>query len=174
MTDRRFPLPWTVETIPGGLKVCDANGQALAYVYSRENESGTRLARVLTLDEARRIARNIANDAGKLDHVGFTSITNRERGALTERLEALIGPPGFTEKDPRDPTRWSTERTGDWEPVKPKLVVEVRHDHVSGDRFRHGTKLIRWRPDKRPQQCTFEQLGREARPAALIAKMLAP
>jgi ATP-dependent DNA ligase len=113
------------------------------------------------------------NDAGKLDHVGFTStITNRERGALTERLTALIAPPGFTGKAPGGASRWSTERTGEWEPVKPKLVLEVRYDHVTGDRFRHGTKLIRWRPDKCPQQCTFDQLGRQARPAALVATML--
>jgi ATP-dependent DNA ligase len=42
--------------------------------------------------------------------------------------------------------------------VKPKLVVEVRYDHVTGGRFRHGTKLIRFRPDKSPKQCTFEQI----------------
>ena len=57
MSERRFPPPWTVETIPGGLKVCDANGQSLAYVYSRENPND---APVLTEDEARRIASNIA------------------------------------------------------------------------------------------------------------------
>ena len=60
MTDRRFPPPWTVERIPGGLVVRDANGQSLAYVYSRENESDARIAKVLTPDEARRIASNIA------------------------------------------------------------------------------------------------------------------
>jgi hypothetical protein len=57
MTDRRFPPPWTVEKIPGGLVVRDANGQSLAYVYYR----GTRMAKVPTEDEARRIAANIAN-----------------------------------------------------------------------------------------------------------------
>jgi hypothetical protein len=60
MTDRRFPPPWTVEAIPGGLKVCDANGQSLAYVYSRETPEAARIAHVLTEDEARRIASNIA------------------------------------------------------------------------------------------------------------------
>jgi hypothetical protein len=60
MTDRRFPPPWTVERIPGGLVVRDANGQSLANVYSRENESDARIAKVLTPDEARRIASNIA------------------------------------------------------------------------------------------------------------------
>jgi ATP-dependent DNA ligase len=101
---------------------------------------------------------------GKLDHVGFTStITNDERPALTKKLEALIAPPGFTGKAPGGPSRWSTERSGEWEPLKPKLVVEVRYDQVTGDRFRHGTKLVRFRPDKAPRQCTFEQIE----PAAL-------
>ncbi len=60
MTDRHFPPPWTVETIHGGLKVCDANGQSLAYVYSREDPADAVTAHVLTPDEARRIASNIA------------------------------------------------------------------------------------------------------------------
>ncbi len=100
------------------------------------------------------------NDEGKLDHVGFTAtITNIERPALTKQLEALRAPPGFTGDAPGGPSRWSTERTGEWEPVKPKLVVEVRYDHVTGGRFRHGTRLVRFRPDKAPRQCTFEQLA---------------
>jgi ATP-dependent DNA ligase len=99
------------------------------------------------------------NEAGKLDHVGFTStITDRERTALTKQLEALIAPPGFTGKAPGGPSRWSTERSGEWEPVKPKLVVEVRYDQVTRDRFRHGTRLVRFRPDKAPKQCTFDQI----------------
>jgi ATP-dependent DNA ligase len=51
--------------------------------------------------------------------------------------------------------------------VKPKLVVEVRYDHVTGDRFRHGTKLVRFRPDKAPRQCTFEQIEPEALPRSV-------
>ena len=57
---RRFPSPWTVEKIPGGFKVCDSNGQSLAYVYSREYPSDALIAKALTDDEARRIASNIA------------------------------------------------------------------------------------------------------------------
>jgi ATP-dependent DNA ligase len=99
------------------------------------------------------------NDQGKLDHVGFTSTIAREdRAALTRQLEALRSPPGFTGKAAGGPSRWSTERSGQWEPVRPELVVEVRFDHVTGGRFRHGTKLLRWRPDKNPNQCTFEQI----------------
>ena len=99
------------------------------------------------------------DEAGKLDHVGFTStITDEERPALTKRLEAMREKPGFTGKAPGGPSRWSTERSGEWEPLRPELVVEVRFDHVTGRRFRHGTKLMRWRPDKRPDQCGFDQL----------------
>jgi ATP-dependent DNA ligase len=113
------------------------------------------------------------NDEGLLDHVGFTSgILATERRALTQRLEPLIEAPGFTGKAPGGPSRWSTERSGAWKPLRPELVAEVRYDHVTGDRFRHGTRLLRWRPDKAPRQCTFEQLGREARPAKLVAAML--
>jgi ATP-dependent DNA ligase len=112
------------------------------------------------------------NDAGKLDHVGFCStISNAERPALTKKLDRLRGEPGFTGNAPGGPSRWSTERTGEWEPLKPELVVEVRYDHVSGGRFRHGTRLVRWRPDKAPRQCTFDQLEQEARPSKLIAAM---
>jgi ATP-dependent DNA ligase len=97
---------------------------------------------------------------GRLDHVGFTStIANEDRAALTRKLEALRAPPGFTGKAPGGPSRWSTERSGEWEPLKPELVAEVRFDHITGDRFRHGTKFLRWRPDKAPRQCTFEQIS---------------
>lgn len=96
---------------------------------------------------------------GRLDHVGFTAtISDEERPALTKQLEGLRQAPGFIGKAPGGPSRWSTERSGEWEPLRPELVVEVRFDHVTGDRFRHGTKLMRWRPDKAPRQCTFEQI----------------
>jgi ATP-dependent DNA ligase len=112
-------------------------------------------------------------DDGMLHHVGFTStIGAAQRAALTGRLEALIEPPGFTGNAPGGPSRWATERSAEWQPLRPELVVEVRYDHVTGDRFRHGTALMRWRPDKAPRQCTFDQLEREARPARLIAEVL--
>jgi ATP-dependent DNA ligase len=110
---------------------------------------------------------------GKLDHVGFTaSLGSAERPALTRRLEALAAPPGFTGRAPGGPSRWSTERSGEWQPLKPELVVEVRYDQVTGDRFRHGTTLLRWRPDKAPSQCTLEQMQRDARPGKLLAELL--
>jgi ATP-dependent DNA ligase len=99
------------------------------------------------------------DDEGLLHHVGFTSaIKAGEKAALTDRLERLIGEPGFTGNAPGGPSRWSTERSATWCPLKPKLVVEVCYDHFSGERFRHGTSILRWRPDKAPRQCRFEQL----------------
>jgi len=96
---------------------------------------------------------------GLLHHVGFTSaIKAGEKPELTDRLEALIGEPGFTGNAPGGPSRWSTERSAKWCPLKPKLVIEVCYDHFSGERFRHGTSILRWRPDKAPRQCSFEQL----------------
>jgi len=99
------------------------------------------------------------NDEGLLDHVGFTSsLKSGEKKAITEKLEKLIARPGFTGDKPGGPSRWSTKRSSEWQPLKPKLVVEVCYDHFSGGRFRHGTRLLRWRPDKAPKQCTMEQV----------------
>lgn len=99
------------------------------------------------------------NENGDLDHVGFTSsFKQSELGALTKKLKPLIGGTGFTGKAPGGPSRWSTKRSTEWQPLKPKLVVEVQYDHFTGGRFRHGTTLLRWRPDKEPGQCTLEQL----------------
>ncbi|WFU45318.1 ATP-dependent DNA ligase [Bradyrhizobium sp. CB82] len=103
------------------------------------------------------------DDEGLLHHVGFSSaIKQEEKPGLTDRLEALIGESGFTGNAPGGPSRWSTERSAKWCPLKPKLVVEVCYDHFSGERFRHGTSILRWRPDKAPQQCTFVQLKQKA------------
>jgi ATP-dependent DNA ligase len=100
------------------------------------------------------------DDAGLLHHVGFTSSFNRaERKELTETLKPLIKPPGFTGNKPGGPSRWSTKRTDEWEPLETKLVAEVQYDHFSGGRFRHGTKFLRWRFDKRPDQCKFDQIA---------------
>jgi ATP-dependent DNA ligase len=100
---------------------------------------------------------------GLLHHVGFTSaLAGLDKSALTERLKKLVAPPGFTGDAPGGPSRWSTARSAKWQPLKPKLVVEVEYDHLTGHRFRHGTRLLRWRPDKAPRQCTFDQLPRRS------------
>jgi ATP-dependent DNA ligase len=113
------------------------------------------------------------NDEGQLDHVGFCSgIPNASRAELTKKLEKLRKAPGFTGKAPGGPSRWSTERSAKWEPLAPKLVAEVRYDHITDKRFRHGTKFMRWRPDKSPAQCTFTQLALSEKPAKLITDLI--
>ena len=108
--------------------------------------------------------------AGLLHHVGFTSAFKKEeKFSLTKKFEALKKPPGFTGNAPGGPSRWSTERSGEWEPVKPSEVVEVTYDHFTGGRFRHGTRIVRWREDKAPRQCTLDQVaGREGKSLALL------
>jgi ATP-dependent DNA ligase len=107
---------------------------------------------------------------GLLHHVGFTSAFKAsERRGLTKKFEGLRKPPGFTGSAPGGPSRWSTDRTGEWEPVAPKVVVEVAYDHFTGGRFRHGTRLLRWRVDKEPRQCTMDQVEhREGKSLALL------
>jgi ATP-dependent DNA ligase len=101
------------------------------------------------------------DDAGLLNHVGFCSgLKAEERKALVPKLAALIKPPGFTGHSPGGLSRWSTKRSMEWEPLQPKLVVEVSYDHFTNRRFRHGTSLIRWRPDKAPDQCRMDQVAK--------------
>jgi len=108
------------------------------------------------------------DDKGLLNHVGFTSsISAADRTAWTAELTKLIAPPGFTGDSPGGPSRWSTERSSEWEPLKPVIVVEVLYDQVTGRRFRHGTRLLRRRPDKSPRQCTMDQLRHPLTPAEL-------
>lgn len=100
------------------------------------------------------------DEDGLLHHVGFSSsFTAAERSELTKALAPVMGGPGFSGRAPGGPSRWSTERSAEWERLHPTLVCEVRYDHFSGGRFRHGTKLLRWRPDKDPRACTFDQVS---------------
>jgi ATP-dependent DNA ligase len=112
------------------------------------------------------------SDDGLLHHVGFISgFKVSDRHALTEKFERLRRAPGFTGNAPGGPSRWSTERTGEWQPVSPRVVVEVAYDHFTGGRFRHGTRFLRWRPDKDPRQCTMDQVEhREGKAIALLQR----
>jgi ATP-dependent DNA ligase len=102
------------------------------------------------------------DENGLLHHIGYTSsFHDAQKRELTKKLEPLIKPPGFTGNKPGGPSRWSTKRTSEWEPLATKLVVEVQFDHFSGGRFRHGTKFLRWRPDKKPKQCSLDQISRK-------------
>lgn len=110
-------------------------------------------------DEVGSLLLGLYDDEGRLHHIGFTSgFAGVDRAALTARLESLKGGPGFTGRAPGGSSRWATERSSAWVPLRPELVVEVSFDHVSDARFRHGARLLRFRPDKAPYQCRMEQL----------------
>jgi len=99
------------------------------------------------------------DDQKRLVYIGHTSsIRKADRAALTKRLHALRGENPFQVRVPGGPSRWATERSGEWEPLRPELVCEVEYDYFSQGRFRHGSKFLRWRPDKKPRQCTMEQV----------------
>jgi len=104
------------------------------------------------------------NDSELLDHVGFCSgLKADERKVLLKKLTPLIKSPGFSGHAPGGLSRWSTRRSMEWEPLKPELVVEVSYDHFTGNRFRHGTGLLRWRPDKAPKECRMDQVERSGK-----------
>lgn len=151
---KRLDLPYQAGNRDGMQKIkkfrsadCVVGG----FRYATNKISGRKVVGSLLL--------GLYDEKGLLHHVGFTSaIKAAEKPALTDRLEPLIGEPGFTGNAPGGPSRWSTDRSAKWCPLKPELVIEVCYDHFSGERFRHGTSILRWRPDKAPRQCNFEQL----------------
>jgi ATP-dependent DNA ligase len=168
-TDRRLALRW----LNGGLAGIDGVvAKRLDLPYLPGERSMLKIKRIRTADcvvggfryETERkvigsLLLGLYDKEGRLHHVGFTSaISNDEKPKLTRVLEELIAPPGFTGDAPGAPSRWSTARSAAWQPLKPKLVAEVGYDHITGHRFRHGTRFIRWRPDKSPKQCTFAQI----------------
>ncbi len=113
------------------------------------------------------------NEAGALQHVGVTSsFTMEVRRQLAQELaplreNAMEGHPwrdwaqasaGDAERMPGAKSRWSGGKDLSWEPLRPERVCEVKYDHLQGDRFRHATTFLRWRPDKPPQECRYDQL----------------
>jgi ATP-dependent DNA ligase len=98
------------------------------------------------------------DEDGLLHHVGFVgSMPPQDRARAAELLTPIVEPPGFTGSAPGGPSRWRREAS-QWFPVRPETVVEVSFDHVTARRFRHATRLLRWRPDKPARQCTMDQL----------------
>jgi ATP-dependent DNA ligase len=112
------------------------------------------------------------DDAGVLQHVGVTSsFTMATRQALVKELEPLrrnamrnhpwrdwAGAAAESSRMPGAHSRWSARKDLSWEPLLPKRVCEVKYDHLQGDRFRHAATFLRWRPDKRPEECRYDQL----------------
>ena len=112
------------------------------------------------------------DDAHVLQHVGVTStFTLAMRKQLQQELEPLRGDvahhpwrewagamAGDAQRMPGAQSRWSGGKDLSWEPVKPERVCEVKYDHLQGDRFRHAAVFLRWRPDKPPGECRYDQL----------------
>jgi ATP-dependent DNA ligase len=93
----------------------------------------------------------------EIRHVGTASATGKHREEILARVKPLLG--RNPERKPRgEPSRWRPKVTLEWSPVPPKLVVEVRYDKWQGQRFRHGTGFLRFRPDKDPKDCTIAQV----------------
>jgi ATP-dependent DNA ligase len=168
--DRKEALKWWNATT-GTLDGVIAKKANLAY-QSGERTGMVKIKKLRTADcvvggfryaskgkEIGSLLLGLYDDQGLLNHVGFTSsIKHNERAAVTELVEQLRGGTGFTGRAPGGPSRWATERSTEWEPLHPKLVVEVEYDHFTNGRFRHGTRFLRWRPDKSADQCTFAQI----------------
>ena len=132
-----------------------------------KNGAGTRVGSLLL---------GLYDDLGKLHHVGVTAaFTDAKRKQLVTELEpwrknALDGHPwrGWAEahaeadaKGQRLPgasSRWNRGKDLNWEPLRPERVCEVAYDHMQGDRFRHAAQFVRWRPDKSPSECRYDQL----------------
>ena len=99
------------------------------------------------------------DEEDRLVYIGHTSsIKKNDREDLTKQLQSMKSENPFQVRVPGGPSRWATERSGEWEPVRPELVCEVEYDYFSQGRFRHGSKFLRWRPEKKPEQCRMEQV----------------
>jgi ATP-dependent DNA ligase len=147
---KKTDLPYRTD-LRDGMQKIKASRSADCVVGGFRYNEGTKIVGSLLL--------GLYDDEGRLNHVGFTSsIARSDKKDLTQKLERLVGGAGFTGNAPGGPSRWSTKRSAEWKPLRPRLVVEVRYDHFTGGRFRHGTQLLRWRPDKAPKQCRMDQV----------------
>jgi ATP-dependent DNA ligase len=134
--------------------------------YAEQKQVGRKVVGSLLL--------GLFDNDGLLHHVGFSSaIKAKDKPVLTDKLESIVQKRSFTGNAPGGPSRWSTKRSSEWMAVKPENVVEVSYDHFTGGRFRHGTSVVRWRTDKRPDQCTMDQLEQKIS-RALVRNMLRP
>ena len=107
------------------------------------------------------------NREGELHFIGHCSgFSDAERVEMLDLLGRMRTDESFgggeSTRAPGAQSRWSTERTLEWTPIRPEVVVEVSYDQLQGGRFRHATRFERWRPDKPPEECTMDQLVRPA------------
>ncbi|MGH9636407.1 MAG: hypothetical protein ACRD72_16375, partial [Candidatus Angelobacter sp.] len=149
----------TADCVVGGFRWARAKSSAAEGKESKASSKSADSSKRPT-EEVGSLLLGLYNKNGELDHIGFSSsFTREERKKLKPILQPLMGGEGFSGKAPGGPSRWTRDaRDTEWFPLKPKLVGEFQYDHFSGGRFRHGTKFLRWRPEKKPEQCTMEQI----------------
>jgi ATP-dependent DNA ligase len=165
---KRLDLPYQVGNREGMQKIkkfrsadCVIGG----FRYAQKKQANRQLVGSILL--------GLYDAGGLLHHVGFSSgIKAKDKAVLTDKLEDVAQKQSFTGTAPGGPSRWSSRRSSEWTPVKPKYVVEVSYDHFTGGRFRHGTSILRWRPDKRPDQCTMDQVKQKS-VRGLVSNILA-
>lgn len=170
-TDRKLAEDWFEKFGSAGLDGVMAKRLGEPY-HSGDREGMVKVKHLKTADcvvggfrygegtrEVGSLLLGLYDDEGRLVHIGHSSsIRKDDRPALTKTLEALAGDNPFEVRVPGGPSRWATEKSGEWEPVRPELVCEVEYDYFSQGRFRHGSKFLRWRPEKKPRQCTMDQV----------------
>ena len=148
---KRLGLPYMPGSREAVLKVKQRKTADAVVMGVTWSEKGGKFASLLL---------GLYDDDGELRHVGAASAAARgRREEIEERVKPLLG--GKPSSLPRGaPSRWRPKAELEWSPVKPELVVEIKYDKWQGQRFRHGTRFLRFRPDKDPKECTFEQVRR--------------
>jgi ATP-dependent DNA ligase len=149
----------TADCVVGGFRWARAKASAGEAKKSKADSKSANSDKRPT-EEIGSLLLGLYNKNGELDHIGFSaSFTREERSKLKSILKPFMGGEGFSGKAPGGPSRWTRDaRDTEWFPLQPKLVGEFQYDHFSGGRFRHGTKFLRWRPEKKPEQCTMDQI----------------
>ena len=164
---KRLGLPYLPGSRDGAVKVKRRKTVDCVIVGFRwSDKAAGRIATVLL---------GLYGEDGGLDFVGHASgFSPWIREELEERLPRLVEAGHLSERRlPGGQSRWSRGKELDWVPVRPELVCEVRYDKLQGDRFRHGTRFLRFRPDKDPRACTWDQVRPRPRPGDLtVAELL--
>jgi ATP-dependent DNA ligase len=183
--DRRVALGWLGRFEGAGLDGVVAKPAGLAYMPGKRAMIKVKHARTADCvvagfrwhksgkDAVGSLLLGLYNDAGVLQHVGVTSsFTMAMRKALAKELEPLrknafehhpwrewaqVADSG-TQRMPGAQSRWSAGKDLSWEPLRIERVCEVKYDHLQGERFRHAAIFLRWRPDKPPAECRYDQL----------------
>jgi ATP-dependent DNA ligase len=145
---KRLGLPYLPGSREGVVKVKGHKTADSVVMGVTWSEKGTGIASLLL---------GLYDENGELRQVGAASAAGKKRDEILARVEPLLGPD--PERRPRgEPSRWRPKVDLEWSPVPPELVVEVKYDKWQKARFRHGTRFLRFRPDKDPAQCTVDQV----------------